>query len=134
SKSLADFEQSLLLAPKDAYTWLWRNMAARRVDEPSRLSEGTTKLDMTKWPAPVVRLFLGEISAEAGLAAAGYGKPRTKKGQNCEANFYMGELAMQHGEKDEAARLFRLAVGDCPKGFVEYWTASAELKALEAKQ
>jgi lipoprotein NlpI len=130
---LADFDQSFPLDPKSPYTQLWREIAARRVNEPGRLSGATAELDMTKWPAPLVHLFLGETSAEAVLAAADDANPWTRKDQTCEANFFIGELAMQRSEKDEAARLFKLAVADYPKNFVEYSSARAELRALEAR-
>jgi hypothetical protein len=44
---------------------------------------------------------------------------------------YRGELALQQGAKAEAARLFRLAAADCPKSFIEYGAAIAELKGLD---
>jgi hypothetical protein len=34
------------------------------------------------------------------------------------------------GTKNEATRLFKLAVDGCPKTFIEYQSATAELKAL----
>jgi lipoprotein NlpI len=85
---------------------------------------------MTKWPAPIIRLFLGQLKPEAVLLAAADSDAHTKKGQVCEANFYSGELMLQQGNKDDATRLFRLAVADCPKRFVEWEAANAELKAL----
>jgi lipoprotein NlpI len=131
--ALADLDQAKKLDLKNPYTALWREIAAKRGQLPSELAETAAQLDMTKWPAPIVRLFLGEMSAEAVLATADDDKPGRRKEQTCEANFFIGELALQHGEKDKAARLFKLAVADCPKGFVEYSSANAELKALEAK-
>jgi len=85
---------------------------------------------MTKWPAPVIRLYLGQVTPADVLAAADDPDERTKTGQVCEANFYTGELTLQQGNKDEAARLFRLAAANCPKGFAELPAAKAELKAL----
>ena len=83
---------------------------------------------MTKWPAPVIRLYLGQMTPEAVLAAAA--DATTKKSQVCEANFYSAELSLTKGLKDEATRLFRLAASDCPHGFNEWDAANAELKAL----
>ena len=80
----------------------------------------------------MIRLYLGQLTPEAVLAAPDDSDATTKKGQVCEANFYGGELALQHGAKDDAARLFRLAVMGCPKSFIEYDDANAELKALGA--
>jgi len=80
----------------------------------------------------VIRLFLGQLTPEAVLAAADNPDPETKKGQVCEANVYTGELDLQQGRKDAAIARFRAAAADCPKDFIEYEAALAELKALGA--
>jgi lipoprotein NlpI len=129
-KALADFSQSSELDPKNGYAALWLEIIGKRSNLPSRLQQATEKIDMTKWPAPVIHVFLGQLTHEALLAAADNHDPKTEKGQVCEANFYSGELALQQGKKDEAARLFKLAANDCPKGLIEWAAASAELKAL----
>jgi lipoprotein NlpI len=87
---------------------------------------------MTKWPGPVIGLYLGQMTPKAVLAAADDPDANKKKGQVCEANFYTGELVLQRGAKDEARRLFRLAADDCPKNSDERSAANAELKALGA--
>ena len=109
-------------------------IVGQRSNVPSRLSQLISKIDMTKWPAPVIRLYLGQMTPEAVLAAAADdADSTTKKGQVCEANFYSGELALQKGTKEDATRLFGLAAADCPKGFIEWSAANAELKALGAQ-
>lgn len=85
---------------------------------------------MTRWPAPVIRLFLGQTAPAAVLAAADDPDANTKRGQLCEANFYLGEWALQQGAMESAARLFRPAAADCPHEFVEGPAASTELKTL----
>jgi lipoprotein NlpI len=89
---------------------------------------------MTKWPAPVIRLYLSQSTLAAVLAAADNPDANIKKGQVCEANFFGGEFALQRGRKDEARRLLDLAAEDCPKTFIEYNSAKAELKAFDANQ
>jgi lipoprotein NlpI len=131
-KSLDDLNQSITLNPKDPYTVLWLDIVAKRSKIASRIAELSAELDMTKWPAPVVRLFQGEMTSDAVFAAADDANAWKKKGQVCEANFYVGELALQRGDKEEAARLFRLATDDCPKTFIERSAASLELKAMAA--
>jgi lipoprotein NlpI len=91
-----------------------------------------TQLDMTKWPAPVIRLFFGQMTPEAVLAAADDPNPKTKQEQVCAANFYSGELALMQGTKDTAARLFQLAVANCPRT-LEGLAANDELKALAVR-
>lgn len=134
SKAVADFSQASALNPKFAYTALWLDIANRRDNMPSRLDEATKEIDMTKWPAPVIRLYLGQLTPAAVMAAADDPNPEAKMGHVCEANFYSGELALQRGDKNEATRLFRLAAADCRKSFLEYEGAVAELKGLGATQ
>jgi tetratricopeptide (TPR) repeat protein len=131
-KALADLNQASDLNPKYAYPALWLDIVNKRSNLPSGLAEATTQIDMTKWPAPIIRLYLGQLTPEDLLAAANDPDAKTKNGQVCEANFYSGELALQRGDKAEATRLFRQAGEDCPKSFVEYEGATAELKTLEA--
>jgi tetratricopeptide (TPR) repeat protein len=130
AKALADVRQASELDQKDAYNALWVDIVGERNNVPSGLSQAISKIDMTAWPAPVIRLFLGQMTPAAVLAAADDADPIKIKGQVCEANFYSGEFALRQGAKDEAARLFRLAASDCPKNFDERGTAGAELKAL----
>ncbi len=133
TKALTDLGRSSELDPSYAYAALWLDIVGRRSNLASRLAEATMQIDMSKWPAPVIRLYLGQMTSEAVLAAAENPNPRTKRGQICEANFYTGELALQHGAKDHAIRLFRLAARGCPNTFDERSAANAELKALGAE-
>jgi tetratricopeptide (TPR) repeat protein len=130
SQAQTDIDQSRALDPKDSYAALWLDILAKRGNVPSQLAKAVQQLDMAKWPAPIIRLVLGETTAEAALAAADDPDAKRKKGQVCEANFYIGQLALQQGAKEEAARLFQLAVTVCPKSFFEWWAAEAELKGL----
>jgi lipoprotein NlpI len=76
--------------------------------------------------------MLGEITHAQAIEAAEHKEPQIKKGQVCEANFYGGELALLKGTKQEAVRLFKVAANECPRSFLEWSAAKAELKALGA--
>jgi lipoprotein NlpI len=130
AKAQADFKRAAELGPKYAHIALMLDLAERRNGLPSRLSRTTSELDTKAWPAPVVRLMLGEITPAALLAAADDGDPEKKRHQVCTANFFSGELAILQGAKDEALRLFRLAASDCPQARSERSYAKAELRAL----
>ena len=132
-KAVADFNQASELDPTNAYTALWLDIVNNRRGLPGRLADAAKRIDMSKWPAPVIRLYLGQLTAEAVLAAANDPDASTRTGQVCEANFYTGELALQQGKKDEAKRLFDRAAADCPRSFPEYDGAVAELKVLGAR-
>lgn len=129
AKARADFQQAAKLDAKSAYLALWLDIADRRGNAPSGLGQTLAGLDMDKWPAPIVRLYMGEMTSEQVLAAA-KGSPD----QVCEVNFYSGELALAQGNKGEALRLFRAALSGCAAGLIEGLGAKAELRALGAKQ
>jgi lipoprotein NlpI len=129
--AIADFKKAAELNPKDAYATLWLDLAERRNNVASHLAEAAKQLDMTAWPAPVIRLFLGQLNAEQTFAAAFDIDARTKTAQTCEANFYTGELALLKKDKKEAQRLLKLAADGCPPSFVEATAAVAELIALK---
>jgi lipoprotein NlpI len=129
-KALADLNKASELNPKYAYAILWLEIVGKRSHVPSRLADASKQIDMTKWPAPIIRLYLGQSTPEGVLAAADSPNLYTKKGQVCEANFFGGELALQQGATQEAVRLFHLAATDCPRSFREYWAATAELQNL----
>jgi tetratricopeptide (TPR) repeat protein len=130
SEARSDLDQARELSPQYAYTALWLEIANKRSNLPSHLADAVTQIDMTKWPAPVIRLYLGSLTAAELLAAAQNADVKTMNGQVCEANFYTGELALLQGAKEEAAGLFERAAIDCPKDFIEWPAARAELKAL----
>ena len=127
----ADFRKALEINPKDAYAALWRDLAERRNGAPGHLAEAAKQLDMTAWPAPVIRHFLGEANAEQTFAAAFDTDPKTKLAQTCEANFYAGEFALLNKNRKEAQRLLKLAADQCPPSFVESTAAVAELIVLK---
>jgi lipoprotein NlpI len=129
-KALADLEQASAQAPKEAYVALWADIVSRRSNLPSRLEQTSSRIDMTVWPAPLVRLFMGQVTPADVLVAIDDPDAARKKGRICAANFYSGELSLMKGLKDEATRFFRLAASDCPYRFNERGDAIAELKAL----
>ena len=123
----ADFKKASELNPKDPYVALWRDLAERRNNNVTgHLAEAAKEFDMTAWPAPIIRQFLGELSAEQTVSAAADNDPRTKLGQTCEANFYGGEWALLKKNKKEAQRQLRLAANECPPTFIESTAAIAE--------
>ena len=86
---------------------------------------------MTKWPGPLVKLYLGQLTSAAVLASIEDATGRTKKRQICQANFYGGMWALRQDAKEEAMRLLKLAANDCYKSAIEWRAAVGEIKALE---
>jgi lipoprotein NlpI len=132
--ALADFSRANEINPKFAYDALWVEIAERRLNAPSRLSQAALELDMTEWPAPLIQMFLGQRTPASAAALASEAVDKKRLERICEANFYSAEFALQKGDKNEAERLFRLSSTDCPADFIERDAAIAELKALGANR
>lgn len=116
------------MKPGDSYHAIWLDLARRRDGQPSILRDA--KLDMTKWPAAVVRLLLGQQTPEATLLAADNPDTTKKSEQVCEANFYTAEFQRLQHHDDEALRLYRLALAGCPRDFIEYTAATSPLRVM----
>ncbi|WP_204275497.1 hypothetical protein, partial [Enterobacter hormaechei] len=69
TEALGDFRQLTAVNP-DSYSAIWSELAERRNGAPGHLREAMGRLDMTKWPAPVVRMLLGDETPAETLAAA----------------------------------------------------------------
>jgi tetratricopeptide (TPR) repeat protein len=133
-EALDDLGRSTELDQMDLYTQLWLDLVRQKSGQPSQLDEAAKQLDMSQWPAPVVRLFLGQTTFEAVLTEAADDANTVKmKGQVCEAYFYAGELALGRGATEQAMRQLHLAVDVCPRRHLEWPAASAELHRLDTK-
>jgi lipoprotein NlpI len=120
-----DFERANNLAT-DAYRMLWRYLAQRRIgqDGAAELSANVGLLKSKNWPYPVIDFYLGRGSLDELRAAA------KKPEERCEAEFYIGQWLLLR-DRDSAVGPLKMAADICPKTFIEYRGALAELKRLE---
>lgn len=116
----------------NAYSLLWRYVAEARagIDDRAGLAAGAQTV-RDGWPKPLILHFLGRIPAEAVLASAA-GEPAMRAERECEARFFIAQRHLLAVEKDEAARLLRLAADSCPAGMVEGRAARVELGRMGA--
>jgi tetratricopeptide (TPR) repeat protein len=131
-KALSDLNQSSKLEPRNAYTAIWRDIVNQRAGSPRTLRREADQIDMTKWPAPAIRLYLGDLTSDDLLKAANDGNAAKKKSQLCEAHIFLGVISAQQHNKDDARGHFNRVLEDCPKGEINFVLASRELKALGA--
>ena len=134
SDAIADIERAHELDPSYPYYAVWLQIIDARNGVLDHLAEEVSHLDMTKWPAPIIRLLLSQMAAWAVLVAAADPDTTVQAGQICEANFYIGQLELRKSSMKEAEHRFRLAALGCPQDFVEGPAARAELKALGAER
>ena len=127
----ADFKRGFEADPKFPYFAIWLHIAERRANKPSTLASVVPKLDMSRWPAQVVRMFLGE-EQPAAVLARGTANISNPYGA-CESDFFVAEYRYLQGQRDEAIRLYKSARQSCRRNFFEWVAADAALRLLEAK-
>jgi lipoprotein NlpI len=134
SAASADYQQSLKLNTAQPYAVIWLHLARKRMgeDDTQDLTQRATKLESTRWPAPVVKFFLGQMTSDQLMAAAASGSPGEVKDQHCGAAFYLAEDALLREDRTAATAQFKIARDVCAKTFNEYREAVSELKGLES--
>jgi len=88
--------------------------------------------DLSKWPGPVLKLDLGQITADEVMLAAAIPGSYIQKWQFCEANYFTGEDALLHHQPATALSRLKIARDSCPKGDTTYAATLVELKRLGA--
>jgi lipoprotein NlpI len=112
----------------DAYSMLFRYLARTRGGEEAKaeLEANAGRLKTKEWPYAVTELYLGKRSPTATLDAA------SKPEDRCEAAFYIGQWYVLKGNAPEAEAVLKTVVDTCPKAFIEYGAAAAELKRISS--
>jgi lipoprotein NlpI len=83
-------------------------------DAAAELETNAQKLKKSDWPYPVVELFLGRQKPKSTLAAP------TEPDDRCDAQFYVGEWHLLHGDRPDALDLLKKAVATCRKYDITY--------------
>ena len=125
----ADLEKAAELAPADAIAALLLDVADRRSNMPSRLPAFASRFDMNAWPAPIIRVFLGQAAPESAIAAARDGDAAGKPQRLCEAYFYTAELTALQGSAARARGLYQSSIDVCPL-FLQRAISRAAIQAL----
>jgi lipoprotein NlpI len=125
-KAIENFREALKLDPANAYAGLWL-FIARGGDAEAKagLQADSQKFSKKSWPWPVAQFYLGEKDTQQLSTAA------TTPGDQCEAQFYIGQDRLLKKAGEEAAPYLRKAVETCPKDFIEVFHARSELKKLD---
>lgn len=126
----ADYATAIALE-QDAYAAIWHYLASLRAGDADNFTLARNTAWLKVWPAPVVRFYLGQLSAPQLLAAATAERDPVKRNQQqCEANYYLGEFELAAGRKGEARARFEKAKEICPLDFAESEEAAVELERM----
>jgi len=126
----AEFERYLQVKPDYVFgaLWLYLARAHSKQDGGPALADRSQQLDLSQWPGPLVKVYLGALAADDALAAAKQGDPSYRDRQACEAAFYIGEFKLVSGRAAEAQRDLTQAATTCPKSAAERDAARMELQ------
>jgi lipoprotein NlpI len=132
-KAITDLSKSAELDPRSAYSQLFLFLARQHSGKDGKpaLAEFRKALGNDDWPAPAVKMLLGEITPEQCLAAAAHKEAWWQKVLRCEAYYYIGQFHLLRGEKDSARRCFSDCIGTGMTEVLEHASADAGLKRLE---
>lgn len=128
-----DFAQVVTIEPQNGYVVLWLELSRARAGtlDPKVGAHDIDQLESRDWPAPLIKLFVGEAKQEDMAAAALRGDSKAVPNQQCEANFYVAEWWLAHQDAASAKPLLEAAAQNCPKNFVEYNEARFELSQFK---
>jgi lipoprotein NlpI len=132
AEASADFKRAVDLAPSWHYAALLRHISLARAGAQSvdELAHNASELDLSKWPGPIVKLYMGRLSPDEVRQAAGQGNSSEQNYKACEADFYLGEWHLFANDVASAKPLLQRAAATCPQQFIEFDLAGAELKRL----
>ena len=133
--AIASFKDAIAAAPSSmtaVYAVLMLNVAVKgqRHDDAQQFASVTAATDMSKWPGPVLKFDLGQITADDVMKAAANADANTRKWQVCEANYFTGEDALFHHQRTMALARLKAARDGCPKGYSAYAAVLMDLKRL----
>jgi tetratricopeptide (TPR) repeat protein len=125
-----DFSTASSLTPEWAYPVIWFGLSKQRAGtfDGADFAKRRQSFDGNDWPDPVLSLYEGKAKPDDVLAVAGKGD--AAKGNLCEAHFYIAEWWLIQKNADAARPLLQDAKSNCPRNFIEYRAAQAELGRL----
>lgn len=110
-----DFAVSLDSGPDDAQDAMWLYLSRMRAGEGKEdalkdFMATAELIDKTRWPWPMVAMFLGDIAPEEAMRTARDRDAHINSTRRCEAHFFVGQNDLIRGDLDAAAEHFRAAV------------------------
>jgi tetratricopeptide (TPR) repeat protein len=94
------------------------------------LAAALGKYNSNEWPGPLLDFFRGLRSETQVYREADSWRSDRARNQACEADFYLGEWSLAHGDADGAKAKLTRAAEKCPDGYIEKNSAKTELERM----
>lgn len=126
------FSDANRLERSSLYWPLWHHLAARRagLDDTSVLMTAARKLDLRKWPGPVILLLVGDLEESQALTRAGADNDTANPLIRCEGLFFAGQLQLMDGDPERAIEHFKKILGIKAIDVCDHTVAIVELRRL----
>ena len=134
--AVPDLERAARARPKDLFRVMWLHLARSRAGADGRaaLRDAVEKLDLRRWPGPLVSMYLGRMSGAEVIKQAGQGSKGKRRGKLTEAYYFVAQDHLMRGDPDKAKELLRSVLKLRVKTFVVYTGAQAELARMAKGQ
>lgn len=126
------FRAYALEHPADTYRSIMADLTARRLGqrETAILETARRNVIAEAWPADGVKFLLGELTEDALLENARQGTTFEIINHECEAYFWLGEVALAEGRKEDSIKWLSRCIATGYLSNVEFKIAKAELERL----
>lgn len=94
------------------------------------MTAGTASDCSGRWPFPVLAFYMDKATAATLQSAINRGGIQDREGQLCEADAYLGEWRLAHGDAIGARQCFDAASAECPVDFFEKIEARRKLARM----
>ena len=134
AQAAADLQRGLSFDSTNASVVLWLHLARARLkqDDASDFAAHAASADTTQWPMPVVRYFLGTLSADQLRALAAAAPLDAASEERCDVPFFLAEDALLRRKEAQAKTLLAETRSACPRDVIEHKVAIAEQQRLAA--
>ncbi|MGN6527098.1 MAG: hypothetical protein ACTHL8_11965 [Burkholderiaceae bacterium] len=139
SAAAAAYRAELAEPEPNGYVALWLYVARLRADPGDEtaarreLEAAMPPRDPATWADSLRDFMLGRIDVTQLLRAADASPASAPGGHRCEADYYVAEILLAHGDRAGAQPLLDRAVETCPARYIEAESALAEQASLAAQ-
>jgi lipoprotein NlpI len=135
SQAVTDLQHSINLGESQLRVAILLHLARKHLgeDDTQSLMQRAAKVRDGQWPAPALKFYLGQVTADQLLVTAASRDPEKDQRQHCEANFYIAEDALLRQDRARAIAGFQTTASVCPQWILTYAAAVAELKRLDER-
>jgi lipoprotein NlpI len=129
---IEDFKTAVRLRPSNPYPVIWLHIARVHKGESDReeFEANSKNIKRDTWPSAMLDMYLGLLDADRVKAAAQQGISREKSKRDCEARFFLGELAVHNGQTQQARAALQDVASSCGPAESVYSAALAEVRLL----